>query len=55
MQAVVDSTVISTTSSRHALYVLGCFSHVQLFATPWVIVHQTLLSMGFSRPEYWSG
>ena len=25
-------------------------SHVQLFATPWAIQ-----SMGFSRPEYWSG
>ena len=31
---------------------LGC---VQLFATPWTVVHQPLLSMGFSRQEYWSG
>ena len=23
--------------------------------TPWTIVHQTSLSMGFSRLEYWSG
>ena len=30
-------------------------SHVQLFATPWTIAHQTPLSMGFSRQEYWSG
>ena len=30
-------------------------SHVQLFANPWVVVCQTLLSMGFSRQEYWSG
>ena len=30
-------------------------SHVQLFATPWTIAHQALLSMGFSRQEYWSG
>ena len=22
---------------------------------PWTVVHQTLLSMGFSRQEYWSG
>ena len=29
--------------------------HVQLFATPWTIAHQTPLSMGFSRQEYWSG
>ena len=34
---------------------LTCFSHVQLFATPWTIVHQVPLSMGFSRQEYWSG
>ena len=28
---------------------------VRLFATPWTVAHQTPLSMGFSRPEYWSG
>ena len=26
-----------------------------LFATPWPIAHYTSLSMGFPRPEYWSG
>ena len=25
------------------------------FATPWCVAHQAPLSMGFSRPEYWSG
>ena len=25
------------------------------FGTPWTIAHQTPLSMGFSRQEYWSG
>ena len=30
-------------------------SRVQLFATPWTVAHQALLSMGFSRQEYWSG
>ena len=30
-------------------------SRVRLFATPWTIAHQTPLSMGFSRQEYWSG
>ena len=30
---------------------LGC---VQLFATPWTSVHQALLTMEFSRQEYWS-
>ena len=27
---------------------------VWLFATPWTIANQALLSMGFSRQEYWS-
>ena len=30
-------------------------SHVRLFVTPWTVAHQALLSMGFSRQEYWSG
>ena len=25
------------------------------FATPWTVVHQVPLSMGFSGQEYWSG
>ena len=36
-------------------YMLSHFSHIQLFATPWTVAHQAPLSMGFSRPEYWSG
>ena len=34
---------------------LSCFSHVQLFATPWTIAHQAPVSMGFSRQDYYSG
>ena len=30
-------------------------SHVPLFATSWTVAHQTPLSMGFPRQEYWSG
>ena len=30
-------------------------SHVQLFATPWTVIDQAPLSMGFYRQEYWSG
>ena len=30
-------------------------SRVQLFATPWTVVHQAPPSVGFSRQEYWSG
>ena len=28
---------------------------VRLFATPWTVAYQAPLSMGFSRPECWSG
>ena len=34
-----------------------CESHsasVWLFVTPWTVAHQSLLSMEFSRQEYWS-
>ena len=30
-------------------------SYVQLFVTPRAVACQVPLSMGFSRPEYWSG
>ena len=30
-------------------------SRVRLFATPWTAARQAPLSMGFSRPEHWSG
>ena len=36
-------------------YVLCCFSHVQLFETPWTVACQAPLPMGFSRQEFWSG
>ena len=35
--------------------VLSRFSRVRLFVTPWTLVLQAPLSMGFSRQEYWSG
>ena len=31
------------------------FSHISFFATAWTVAHQSPLSMGFSRQEYWSG
>ena len=37
------------------MLVLSRFSHVQLCATLWTLACQALLSMGFSRQEYWSG
>ena len=35
--------------------VLSRFSHVLTLATSWTVARQALLSMGFSRQEYWSG
>ena len=37
------------------VWVLSRFSCVSLFVTPWTVVHQAPLSMGFSRQEYRSG
>ena len=34
---------------------LSHFSHIQLFETLWNVAPQALLSVGFSRQEYWSG
>jgi len=51
-------------SLRFSLYSPGSFLHcvcvcmvsyVQLFATPWTVVHQAPLCMEFSRGKYWSG
>ena len=30
-------------------------SHVQLFATPWIVAHQAPPPMELSKQEYWSG
>ena len=30
-------------------------SCVRLFVAPWTVAHQTLLSLGFPRQEYWNG
>ena len=34
------------------MQLLSC---VQFFATPWTVVRQAPLAMGFSKEEYWSG
>ena len=44
-----------TVASFGLARVLSHFSRVQLFATPGTVACQALLSMGFSRQEYWSG
>ena len=33
----------------------SCFTCVWLFETQWTVAHQSPLSMGFSRQEYWNG
>ena len=33
---------------------LGCFSRVQLFVSPWTVAYRAPLSMRISRQEYWS-
>ena len=33
----------------------NAISRVQLFVTTWAVARQAPLSMGFPRPEYWSG
>ena len=33
---------------------VSCFSRVQLFVTLWTVARQVLLSLGFSRQQYWS-
>ena len=35
-------------------HVLSRFIHIWLFATLWTVTHQTPLSVGFSRQEYWN-
>ena len=36
------------------MFVLSCFSRVQLFVTLWTVACQAPQFMGFSRQEYWS-
>ena len=40
---------------RFSLLSVCVLSHVQCFATLWTVTCQALLSMEFSRQEYWSG
>ena len=47
----MDLTEAEDTKKRKKVKSL---SHVRLFVTPWTVAHQALLSVGFSRQEYWS-
>ena len=46
-------TVKKKSKKYSVYYVLSHFSHVQHFVTLWTIACQALLSMGFSRQEFW--
>ena len=41
--------------SKYFVVTVQSLSHVQFFVTPWTVAHQSSLSMGFPRQEYWSG
>ena len=43
--------LLTLTQVKQHACMLSC---VQLFAIPWSVAHQALLSMEFSRQEYWS-
>ena len=44
----------SSTKRQLLLLLLSQISHVQTFATLWIVAHQAPLSMGFSRQQYWN-
>ena len=44
-----------TTSEAHSKWSVSHWVMADSFVTPWTVAHQTPLSMGFSRQEYWSG
>ena len=41
--------------SPHSEVKVKSLSRIRLFATPWTVACQALLSMGFPRQKYWSG
>ena len=50
--ALFQTWPVSSEIFRQCVCVL---SRVRLFATPWTVAHQALLSMEFLRQEYWTG
>ena len=49
--------MFSKSMSLFLFYMKGVklLSPVQLFVTPWTVVYQAPLSMGYLKQEYWSG
>ena len=52
LKQVSPPTKLNSNTTFFCPAVLGC---VQLFVAPWTVAHQTPLSVGFFRQEYWSG
>ena len=56
MQAITrNHMTVSSTGLRARKCVCSVAQHVWFFVTPWTVVCQASLSMGFLRQEYWSG
>ena len=55
MTSMVTAFIGYILCTRLFVRMLSRFSHVRLFATPWTVVCQTPLPVGFSRQEHWSG
>ena len=57
LENIYEVTILISliTLNTKLLLLLSCFSRVQLCVTPQTAAHQTPLSLGFSRQEYWSG
>ena len=51
----LEWVVISFSNAWKWKVKLKSLSRVRLLATPWTAAYQAPPSMGFSRPEYWSG
>ena len=45
---------LSSTAKEVCVCVLSCFRSVRLISLLWTVARQALLSMGFSKQEYWS-
>ena len=54
--ALQEDSLLAEPIVKHLTqWMLGRFSRVRLFVTPWTIAYKAPPSMGFSRQEYWSG
>ena len=51
----VDYKILDFEPDVRIVVVVQSLSHVWLYATPWTVVCQAPLSMGFFRQEYWCG